>query len=49
MIGNIIGIEENEVLVKLSIDISKSESLINLHVIMDDGKRQIIGEVIDIF
>jgi len=48
MIGNIIGIEENEVLVKLSIDISKTESLINLHVIMDDGKRQIIGEVIDI-
>lgn len=48
MIGGIIGIEENEVLVKLSIDISKTESLINLHVIMDDGKRQIIGEVIDI-
>ena len=48
MIGSIIGIEENEVLVKLSIDISKTESLINLHVIMDDGKRQIIGEVIDI-
>jgi len=46
-IGDIVGIEENEVLIKLSIDISKTESLINLHVIMEDGDRQIIGEIID--
>ena len=48
MIGNIIGIEENLVLVKLIIDINKFESLINIHVTMDDGKRQIIGEITDI-
>ena len=48
MIGNIIGIEENSVSVKLSIDVSKTESLINIHVIMDDGKRQIVGEITDI-
>ena len=48
MLGNIIGIEENLVLIKLAIDINKFESLINIHVIMDDGKRQIIGEITDI-
>jgi len=48
MLGNIIGIEENMVLLKLAIDISKFDSLINIHVIMDDGKRQIIGEITDI-
>ena len=48
MLGNIVGIEENTVLIKLAIDIQKFENLINIHVIMDDGKRKIVGEIIDI-
>ena len=48
MLGNIIGIVENEVLLKLAIDISKFENLINVHVIMEDGERKLVGEIIDI-
>lgn len=48
MLGNIIGIEENSVLIKLAIDINQFENLINVHVIMDDDKRKIVGEIIDI-
>ena len=48
MLGNIIGIEENTVLLKLNIEINKFENLINIHVIMEDEKRKIIGEITDI-
>ncbi len=48
MLGNIIGIVENEVLLKLVIDVSKFENLINVHVVMDDGDRKVVGEIIDI-
>ena len=48
MIGDIIGIDENVVTVKLSINIEEVQSLINFYVIMDDGDRKIIGEIIDI-
>lgn len=48
MLGNIIGIEENTVLLKLNIELDKFENLINIHVIMEDEKRKIIGEITDI-
>lgn len=48
MLGNIVGIVENEVLLKLAIDISKFENLINIHVIMEDNEKKIVGEIIDI-
>ena len=48
MLGNIIGIEENTVLLKLNIELDKFENLINIHVIMEDEKRKIIGEIVDI-
>lgn len=48
MLGNIIGTEENFVLIKLAVDINQFENLINIHVVIDDGNRQIIGEIIDI-
>ena len=48
MLGNIIGIVENEVLLKLSIDITKFENLVNVHVVMEDNNRIIVGEIIDI-
>ena len=48
MLGNIIGIVENEVQLKLAIDVSQFENLINIHVIMEDGERKLVGEIIDI-
>lgn len=48
MLGNIIGVEENVVLLKLSIELAKFENLINIHVIMDDSKRKVVGEITDI-
>ena len=48
MLGNIVGVVENEVLLKLAIDINQFENLINIHVVMDDGNRKLVGEIIDI-
>ena len=47
MLGNIISIEDNTVLLKLAIDITKFQSLINLHVVMSEPNRKIIGEISD--
>ena len=48
MLGSIVGIEENFVFLKLVIDLHTCDSLINLHVVMEDSKRKIVGEIIDI-
>ena len=48
MLGKIIGIVENEVQLKLAIDVNQFENLINVHVVMEDGERKIVGEIIDI-
>ena len=48
MLGNIIGIEENTVLIKLNIDLNQFGSLINIHVIMENDDKKIIGEIVDI-
>lgn len=48
MLGKIIGIEENVVLIKLTIDLEKFQNLVNLHVIMEDVDRRIVGEITDI-
>ncbi|MEG2322010.1 MAG: DUF87 domain-containing protein [Bacilli bacterium] len=48
MLGNIIGIEENIVFLKLSIALEQFENLLNIHVLMDDNKRKIVGEITDI-
>ena len=48
MIGNIIGIEENTVLINLNIDLNKIQNLIGLMVIMEDGDKKIIGEIANI-
>ena len=48
MLGNIIGVEENVVLLKLAIDVNQFENLVNVYVIMDDNKRKIVGEIINI-
>ncbi len=48
MLGKIIGLENNIVLLKLNIDLEQYQSLINLHVIMEQGEQKIIGEIVDI-
>lgn len=48
MLGNIIGIEENIVLVNLNIDLNKVQNLVNLMVIMEDQEKKIIGEIVNI-
>lgn len=48
MIGNIVGIAENTVFVKLNIKLEDVDSLINLYVIMEDKDKKIIGEIANI-
>ena len=48
MLGNIIGINDNEIMLKLTVDVSKMSNLISTHVIMEDSERQCIGEITDI-
>lgn len=48
MIGNIIGIEENTVLINLNIDLNKIQNLIGLMVVMEDGDKKIVGEIANI-
>lgn len=48
MIGDIIGIDDNIVTVKLNIKIDEVRNLINLYVIMEDTEKKLIGEIINI-
>lgn len=48
MLGKIIAVEDNTVSIKLNIDLSKFQSLLNLHVVMQERARTIIGEIVDI-
>lgn len=48
MLGSIVGIEENAIKIKLSIELDKIQNLVNLHVLMDDGIHKIVGEIVDI-
>ena len=48
MLGKIVAIEGNIVSVELEIDLTKFQSLLNLHVVMQEPTRTIIGEIVDI-
>ena len=48
MLGKINAIEENSVIIDLDVDLNKTDSLISKHVIMQDEKRNIVGEIVDI-
>ena len=48
MLGNIIGVDENTVLINLNIDLNRISNLINLMVIMESEDKKIIGEIINI-
>ena len=48
MLGKILGIDENQVLLKINLDLEKYPSLIGNHVIMEDTQRRCVGENTDI-
>lgn len=48
MLGKIIEIINNQVYIKLSIDINNQTNLINLHVIFEDDSSKIVGEIVSI-
>ena len=45
MLGNIIEIIDNNVIIKLTIDITNQPNLVNLHVVFEDGDNRVVGEV----
>ncbi len=49
MLGRIQEIIDNSVTIKLSIDINSQPSLINLHVVFDEGnnKRKVVGQIVN--
>lgn len=48
MLGTIIGTNDNQVLIKLNINLYEYGSLINYYVIMEHEDKKIVGEIIDI-
>jgi len=48
MLGNIIGIEDNVILLKLNVELSKIQNLVNMYVVFEDEQKLIVGEIIDI-
>lgn len=48
MLGIITGIEEDTVLVKLNIELKEFQNLVNLHVVMEDEDKIIVGEIVNI-
>lgn len=46
MLGTIVGIEEDTVLVKLNISLTEIPNIVNLHVVMEDNGKIIVGEII---
>ncbi len=48
MLGNILEINNNNVLVKFAIDINEQANLVNLHVVFEDGTKKIVGEIVKV-
>ena len=48
MLGKIIGIDENQVKLKINLDLEKYPNLIGNHVLLEDTEKKFIGEIIDI-
>lgn len=48
MLGKIVSIEGNVVELELQIDMSSQTNLINIHVVFEDDKNKIVGEIRDI-
>ena len=48
MLGQIVSIEENTVILKLNIDLTKFQSIVNLFVLLEEADRRLIGEIVDV-
>lgn len=48
MLGNIVGFYDNQLLVRLSIELDKFQSIVNLYVIMQDQNNKYVGEVVNV-
>lgn len=48
MLGSIIEINDNNVLVKLAIDINKQPNLVNLHVVFEDSTKKVVAEIVNV-
>lgn len=48
MLGQIVGIQDNTVFLKLNIKLEETSSLLNLYVLFEDDTKKIIGEILDI-
>ncbi len=48
MLGKISEIIDNQVYIKLSIDINNQTNLIGLHVVLEDESKKIIGEIVNV-
>lgn len=48
MLGNIIGIEENTVILKLAIDLNTAPNLLNMYVVLEDPDKMCVGEITDL-
>lgn len=48
MLGKIIGIDENQVLLKIELDLTKYASIIGNHVVLEDSLKMCVGEITDI-
>mgnify|MGYP001851471993 FL=1 len=48
MLGQIISVEENTVILKLNIDLTKFQSIINLFAILEESEKRFIGEIVDV-
>ena len=48
MLGKIEEIQDNQVKIKLDIDITEQPNLVNLHVVFDDGAKKIVGEIANV-
>ena len=48
MLGQIISIEENAVILKLNIDLTKFQSIVNLFAMLEEPDKKLIGEIVDV-
>ena len=48
MLGKIISINDNTVSLKLNVKLEEMQNIINLYVLLEDGDRRFIGEIVDI-
>ncbi len=48
MLGNIIGFYNNELLIKLSVDLNKFQNIVNLYVIIQDQEQKYVGEIVNV-